>query len=267
MTIGSGGSGGVFAPSLVIGGMLGGVFGQGLHQIVPELVTQPGAYVMIGMATFFTAVANVPITATIMISEMTGSYTLLVPLIFSGVIAHLFARRWSLYTQQMRNYSESPAHRLELTPDLVSDLTVSSITQYPVYYHSLYPTNTLDEIVSVFTRTREVVLPVVDPASEVEGRAPRYTGLVVLDVIQPFLREEDVVTTQVIIAEDVSVPFVSVSLTDTVDVVLDTFDRVQYPELPVVDADGLIVGFLRAGQVLAEYRRAYLRKKRETLPV
>ena len=207
MTIGSGGSGGVFAPSLVIGGMLGGAFGQGLHQVVPDLVTQPGAYVMIGMATFFTAVANVPITATIMISEMTGSYTLLVPLIFSGVIAHLFARRWSLYTQQVRNYSESPAHRLELTPDLVSDLTVASITQYPVYYHSLSPTNTLDEIVSVFTRTREVVLPIVEPSSEGDGKTPRYTGLVVLDVIQPFLREEDAAASRVIIAEDVAVPF------------------------------------------------------------
>lgn len=267
MTIGSGGSGGVFAPSLVIGGMLGGAFGQGLHLVVPDLVAQPGAYVMIGMATFFTAVANVPITATIMISEMTGSYTLLVPLIFSGVIAHLFARRWSLYTQQVRNFSESPAHKLELTPELVSDLTVASIVRYPVYYHSLSPTNTLDEIVSVFTRTQEVVLPVVDPASEAGGGTPRYVGLVILDAIQPLLREEDEMTSRLIIAQDVSVPFVSVSLDDTVDRVLETFDRVQYPELPVVDRDGLVVAFLRSGQVLAEYRRAYLRKKRESLPI
>ena len=108
VTIGSGGSGGVFAPSLVIGGMMGGLFGEGLQALAPNLVGQPEAYVLIGMATFFTGVANVPISTTIMISEMTGSYTLLVPLLFAGVLAHLVARRWSLYTQQVRTTNDSP---------------------------------------------------------------------------------------------------------------------------------------------------------------
>ena len=120
LTIGSGGSGGVFAPSLVIGGMLGGIFGTFLQEVLPNLVNQPEAYVLIGMATFFAAVANVPIAMTIMISEMTGSYSLLVPLIFSGVISHLLAKKWSLYTQQVRNHNESPAHRFELVPELLA---------------------------------------------------------------------------------------------------------------------------------------------------
>jgi len=258
-TIGSGGSGGVFAPSLVIGGMLGGIYGLAMATLLPDLVTQPAAYVMIGMATFFAAVANVPIAMTIMISEMTGSYTLLVPLIFSGVIAHVLARRWSLYSEQVRSYNESPAHRHELAPELLSRIKVGSIIKHPVYYHSLVPDHTLDEIESVFTRTREVILPVTS-AEEVAGEAPEYVGLVLLDSIQPYL-DSDTEFKHTVIALDIAEPFVSVNLDSSLDEVQAVFERVEYPELPVLDASGLIVGFIRPGQVISAYHRASLRIK------
>jgi chloride channel protein, CIC family len=261
-TISSGGSGGVFAPSLVIGGMLGGVYGQGLHQILPDLVTQPGAYVMIGMATFFTGVANVPITTAIMISEMTGSYTLLVPLIFAGVLTHLMARKWSLYTQQVRSYNDSPAHRSDLTPDLLESIKVKSIIDYPVYFHSVDPSHTLDEIMSVFARTREVILPICASVPDEQAGHDRYTGLVLLEGIQPLLEDEDVLGTAVV-AADLAEPFLAVYLEDSLDQVLAVFDRTSYPELPVLNADDEIVGFIRAAQVVSEYHRAYLRRKCE----
>ncbi len=260
-TIGSGGSGGVFAPSIVIGGMLGGIYGQGLHALFPTLVTQPGAYVMIGMGTFFTAVANVPLTTTIMISEMTGSYTLLVPLIFAGVIAHLLARRWSLYTEQVRNHNESPAHRLELTPELIAHIKVKSIIQHPVYYHTIVPNHTIDEIISVFTRTREVVLPMIDPATEGSPK-PRYLGLIMLDSIQPFLHSEELFQ-HGIVAADLAVPFEAVHLEDTLDVALETLEAKEYPELPVLNDEEVIVGFIRPSQIIGEYHRTYLRRKSE----
>jgi len=260
-TIGSGGSGGVFAPSLVIGGMLGGVFGIAMAGLFPNLVTQPEAYVLIGMATFFTSVANVPITTTIMISEMTGSYTLLIPLIFSGVIAHLLARRWSLYTQQVRTHIESPAHRHELTPELLSEIQVGSIIKHPVYYHTLDPSHTIEEIESVFTRTKEVVLPVTDPELE-SAENPGYVGLVLLDSIQPYLQSE-LGFKQAVVADDLAEPFVSVNLHDSLSDVQEVFERVEYPELPVVDDSGVIVGFVRPAQVISEYHRALLRKKSE----
>jgi len=260
LTISSGGSGGVFAPSLVIGGMLGGIYGQGLHQLMPDLVTQPGAYVMIGMATFFTGVANVKITTAIMISEMTGSYTLLVPLIFAGVLVHVLARKWSLYTEQVRSFNDSPAHRTELTPDLLASIKVRSIIEHPVYFHTVDPTHTLDEIVSVFARTREVVLPVC-AAAQTEG-PDRFSGLVLLESIQPLLEEEDMLGSAVI-AADLAEPFRSVYLDDSLDRVLDVFDDTAYPELPVLDSDDQLVGFVRAAQVVSEYHRAYLKKKRE----
>lgn len=262
LTIGAGGSGGVFAPSLVIGGMFGGVFGAGLNQLVPTLVAQPGAYVMIGMATFMTSTANVPISTTIMISEMTGSYTLLVPLLFTNVLAHVLTRRWSLYQEQVRTQHESPAHRIDLAPDLLSDTRVGQIIEHPVYHHTVAPSHTLEELLSVFTRTREVILPVAAEGTDGTSQPPRYTGLVLLDDVQSLLRTDETMH-RLIVARDLEVPFASVRLNDPLDRVLNAFLETNYPELPVVDANGVIVGFVRQNDVISEYYRAYLRKKQD----
>ena len=255
LTIGSGGSGGVFAPSLVIGGMLGGLFGALAHAVMPSIVVQPEAYVMIGMAAFFSGAANVPITTTIMISEMTGSYKLLVPLIFAGTVVHLLVGRWSLYTQQVGSYNESPAHQQDMAPDLLSELRVKQVVTYPIPFHTLDPSHTLGEILSVFTRTKEVILPVYSDASEISNR---YGGLVLLDDIQSLLQTEDTMK-HAVIARDVQVPFVSVSLEDSLATVMDTFTRTGYPELPVLDDHGKICTFIRQSQLMGEYYRAYLR--------
>jgi CIC family chloride channel protein len=190
---------------------------------------------------------------------MTGSYTLLVPLLFAGVIVYVTARRWSLYTEQLRTSNDSPAHKHELTPDLLSSTTVASVIEYPVQHHTLEPSNTIVEVLHVFTRTREVVLPVADGT---DGDRPRYTGLVLLEDVQSLMQSGEAMQ-HLIIARDVEVPFASVALTDTLDRVLDVFLEKQYPELPVVDEDKTIVGFIRQGQVISEYYRAYLRRKAE----
>lgn len=253
-TIGSGGSGGVFAPSLVIGGMLGGLFGEAMHSLLPDIVTSPEAYVMIGMAVLFTGVANVPIATTIMISEMTGSYRLLVPLIFGCVLVHLLVRRWSLYTQQVGSHADSPAHRQTLLPDLLTTVRVRHVVRPVRHFHELQPGHTLAEILDVFTRTQEVILPVVDPADP-----SKYQGLVVLDDVQSLLASSDAMQ-RLIIAADIQSPFASVSQEETLEEVRAEFERTGYPELPVMD-DGAIVGFIRQGQLVSEYHRAYLRAR------
>ncbi len=257
-TISSGGSGGVFGPSLVIGGMLGGAYGQLMHEQLPDLFSQPGAYVIIGMGTLFAGVAKVPLTVTIMLSELTGSYTLLIPLILSSTIASLASRRWSLYREQVRNRAESPAHRLEMTPELLQQIKVKNVIKYPVYFHTVSPEHTLDEILDVFTRTREEVLPVEQETPE----GKKYVGLVLLSDLQSLLRASPELR-RALIAQDVAVPFRAVRLDDTLEHVLKVFEETGYPQLPVVDDKGEIVGFISLEQLISEYHRAYLRKKQE----
>ena len=85
LTLGSGGSGGIFAPSLFMGAMLGASFGQIAHTIFPEIVAPSGAYALVGMAAFFGGAAHAPITAILILFEMTGDYQIILPLMLSTV--------------------------------------------------------------------------------------------------------------------------------------------------------------------------------------
>jgi CIC family chloride channel protein len=105
ITLGSGGSGGVFAPSLFIGAMLGGAFGMVVNQIWPEITASPGAYALVGMSAAFSGAAHAPITAVIILFEMTGDYRIILPLMLTTVISTVLARHFlnqeSIYTLKL----------------------------------------------------------------------------------------------------------------------------------------------------------------------
>lgn len=105
LTIAIGGSGGVFAPSLFTGAMLGSAFGQTLHLVAPELATPTGAYALAGMGAVFAGCARAPITAVIILFELTGEYTIILPLMVAVVAATTVSRRLSrdtIYTLKLR---------------------------------------------------------------------------------------------------------------------------------------------------------------------
>jgi CIC family chloride channel protein len=104
LTIGSGGSGGVFAPSLFIGAMLGGAFGTVVHNSLPGITAAPGAYAMVGMAAVFAAASRAPITAVLILFEMTDDYRIILPLMLATVISTLLADHLSeesIYTLKL----------------------------------------------------------------------------------------------------------------------------------------------------------------------
>ena len=126
-TISSGGSGGVFGPSLFIGGMLGGYVGLVGQHFFPDIVQEPGAYVIVGMAAFFAGVANAPLGALIMVTEMSGGYDLLPPLMLVCAFALIFARNFSIYKNQVQNKFHSPAHIKDVTVNVLQNLRVSDV--------------------------------------------------------------------------------------------------------------------------------------------
>ena len=89
-TLGSGGSGGVFAPGLYMGAMLGGAFGAVVHFVYPDWTATSGAYAMVGMAAFFAAAAKAPTTSILILFEMTGDYHIMLPLMAATVAACIF---------------------------------------------------------------------------------------------------------------------------------------------------------------------------------
>jgi CIC family chloride channel protein len=103
-TLGSGGSGGVFAPSLFMGAMLGGVFGTLVHLLFPEWTAGSGAYAMVGMGAFFAAAAKAPTTALLILFELTNDYRIMLPLMAATVSA-VYLSHWmlpqSIYTLKL----------------------------------------------------------------------------------------------------------------------------------------------------------------------
>ncbi|MFQ5682900.1 MAG: chloride channel protein [Candidatus Binatia bacterium] len=104
LTLGSGGSGGVFAPSLFMGAALGGGFGSLAHAWMPTITAQPGAYALVGMAAVFAGAARAPITAVLILFEMTQDYRIILPLMFTTVVSTLISGRMnaeSIYTLKL----------------------------------------------------------------------------------------------------------------------------------------------------------------------
>ena len=116
LTIGSGGSGGVFGPSMVIGGCGGGALGIALHHLWPGLVPNPASFVIVGMAGFFAAAAKTPFSTLIIVSEMTGGYHLLLPALWVCVLAFLLSDEKSIYSAQMRESFPVPGPSGQFRP-------------------------------------------------------------------------------------------------------------------------------------------------------
>lgn len=126
-TVTSGASGGLFGPSIFIGGMLGGAVGTLGQQYFPEVVHQPAAFMVVGMASFFGAVANTPLAALIIVTEMSGGYHLLPPLMVVGALALIFTRGYHIYANQVQNKFHSPAHVKDVTVNVLQNLRVGDV--------------------------------------------------------------------------------------------------------------------------------------------
>ena len=125
LSVGSGGSGGVFAPGLVIGGMVGGATWSLLHNFTSLVPSEPAIFVVLGMMTLFGGIAKAPLAIMIMVSEMTGNYSLLIPSMVSVVIAYFLTGNSYIYEKQVNTRADSPAHRAEYFVPLLEKIKIA----------------------------------------------------------------------------------------------------------------------------------------------
>ncbi len=123
-TIGSGGSGGLFAPSLFIGAMLGGFVAALGQYLLPGWDIHIAPFMVVGMGSFFAGVARAPFAAMIMVCDIVGTYTLLPPLMIVSMIAFIMSHKWSLYKEQALNRFKSPAHYWDMQLDILNQLRI-----------------------------------------------------------------------------------------------------------------------------------------------
>ena len=174
LTIGSGGSGGVFGPSMVIGGCAGGSLGVFLHGLWPALVPHPATFVILGMAGFFAAAAKTPFSTLVIVSEMTGDYRLLLPALWVCTLAFLLSDEQPLYRSQVMSRSLSPAHQGEFVREMLAGLQVRQFLRDGAALPRFDPNDPLPAVVANSIRLAYSVLPVV-------GEDNTLLGVVVLD--------------------------------------------------------------------------------------
>lgn len=196
-SLGSGGSAGLFGPSLFIGGMLGGAVGGFFHDFFPEIVGDPSAYVLVGMSAFFAGIAKAPIGALVMTTEISASYGLVAPLMLTSVIAIIFTRNFGIYENQVRSKFESPAHREDLVQDPLRLIRVRDlIDRLAPAPAPVPPGATIDEIHRAFEASDEDYLLVA--GKEGAPRAIIESGA--------FLAAIEAGSTEGILAADIAVP-------------------------------------------------------------
>jgi CIC family chloride channel protein len=225
LTLGSGGMGGILVPSLFLGAMLGGSFGTAIHTLLPAVTAVPGTYALVGMAAVFAAAARAPITAIIMLFEMTGDYRIILPLMLTTVIGAVCAERIateSIYTSQLsrRGIRLTSRH----TVDVLQTVRVGEVMGTPV--NTVTTTMGLTALARMFERMPHHSFPVLD------AHGTLYGMLGVQDLAQALAQEAldrptagDIATTT----------WVAVYPDDPVSIAIRCMAEYNLQCLPVVD--------------------------------
>jgi chloride channel protein, CIC family len=251
-TISSGGSGGVFGPSLFIGAMLGGAVGQISHQWFPGIISHPGAFALVGMGAFFAGVAKAPLGALLMVCEMTGGYGLVVPLMLTSVLVILLSQRWSLYEKQVINKFHSPAHRADTIINVLQMRTVQDIFRPDRPIAILPEDMSFAHLRRFITKTRESFFAVVNDNFELRG-------VLSLPDLRQVMFEKCI--QDLVILRDVLSPPVSVALHDSLYDALVTFLECGYGRIPVTDQENGVVGMLRLEDLMEAYYSEILQQQ------
>ena len=254
LTIGSGGSGGTFAPSVVIGGLLGTALGMLMRQWMPGISPDLPAFALVGMAGFLAGVAKTPLAALIMVSEMTLGYGLLVPLMLATAGGYvLMPRHLSLFKSQVDTRTDSPAHEGELVVGALERIRVEEAIPPHQKLVTFHRNSSLAEILAAVSDSRQLVFPVLDEANKLCGVIPFYN-------IRVFFTEREI-PAEAIVATDLLGPsLAAVALKEDLATALRKFRLARLEELPVVDNETSqqVVGVLNRRDILAIYHDRFI---------
>lgn len=259
LTIGTGGAGGALIPSLFIGAMIGGAFGTVCHEFFPTLVPETVPYMIVGMAAFFSAVTNASLGALVMVTELTGSYQLLPPLMIVAVISLISSSRWSLYRNQKKNKFSSQAHLWDMNPSLLQNTQIREAFEGDYRKEHIFPNNTSLHALDSWARdTQETDCLIVTMTGEFEGMLS----------FKDFAKAEDELdeeTKNIIVAEDlVSRAPQFIREQDSLLKALHFLTHTDLDKVPIVDDSSgtqQLKGYLRYKDILKYYYSIGLRQE------
>ncbi len=201
-TLGSGGTGGLFTPSLFIGAMFGALFGNIANKVMPGLTAPPGAYALVGMAVIISGTIHAPLTALIMIFEVTGDYRIILPLMLGTVAAVIVAKALeeeSIYTMKISTFSSKTAGGKNIEILKAHKITNLILTDVPI----IYEYTPFEEILNIFMKSHYTTFPVLDKNNRVRGTISlRELRPVLFDrSVAPLLLATDIMTENVFVLD------------------------------------------------------------------
>jgi CIC family chloride channel protein len=246
LTIGSGGSGGVFGPSMVIGGCGGGALGIVLHRFLPWLVPHPASFVIVGMAGFFAAAAKTPFSTLVMVSELTGSYNLLLPTLWVCAVSFLLSDEQSIYSSQVESRSRSPAHQGSYVREVLAGLRAGAFVTPLAEAPALGPGDPLARVIERLAGTTFQALPVCDGSGEL-------LGVVSLEEAVVASRSPDL--RQLFLATDLMRSDVTpLRPGDPIEHAMELFAESDLLALPVVEGPGArVIGMVKRADIAGAY--------------
>lgn len=255
LTLGSGNSGGVFAPSLFTGAMLGGTFGMLINLVAPESTSGPGAYAVVGMAALFAGAARAPFTAFLIVFEMTNDYQLILPLMAAVIASMIVAERLhpeSIYTLKLSRRGIRLKRGRDV--DVMEAVTVEEVmTRLPDTVAINYPLKSLEEL---FIMTGHHGFPVVDEDGNL-------VGIVSLTDYRRTLNMDQAELESMIVADIATFDPITVYPDEPVGVALHRMAPRDLSRLPVVSRENpkILLGIVRRPDIVRAYELGVVRRE------
>jgi CIC family chloride channel protein len=257
LTLGSGGSGGVFAPSLFIGAMVGGVWGAVVHHLFPNITAFYGAYALVGMGATFGAAAQAPLTGILLLFEMTNDYRIILPLMLATILSSVLYRAGnpdSIYTLALTRLGLVFGSGQEM--GIMTSTRVSAALTHRLL--SVPPDMRIRDFRREVERTKHAWFPVVNGAGELVGVMTAQDANRAVEQGQGEVPLENYMTREI----------VSVTPLDTLHEVIRRFGVRDLGHLPVVDPGNprRLVGIISRLHVLRAYNRELARRQDQSGP-
>lgn len=228
VTLGSGGSGGIFAPSLFMGAMVGAFFGTVVHNLFPDITAGPGAYALVAMGGLVAGTTRAPITAIIIVFELTNDYHIILPLMITCIISMILSSklsRESIYTLKLVMRGIQIKEGTEI--NIMESIFVKDVYTKKFDYINL--SDNFSQVVNKIIQGRGRHFPVLDSNGIIHG-------IILVDTIKDYLFEKDSLQ-NLLIAEDImSTTFDTISIDDNCQTALDKMSKYKFDNLPVTES-------------------------------
>ena len=254
LSLGSGGSGGIFASSLFMGAMLGLAFGAAVHTMFPDLSAEPGAYALVAMGGLVAGTTRAPITAIIIVFELTNDYQIILPLMITCIISMIVSSkltRESIYTLKLvlRNLGIKEGTEINIMESMFTkDIYKTEFT--PILHNDNFNT-----IVTKIIKGRGREFPVVD-------RAGNLKGVISVEIVKDYLFEKDSLSAVLIASDILTTEYESVTPDENCQSALDKMRLCNYEGIPVIDneASQTVIGMIYLKDIQEAYNKEVERR-------